>query len=79
MAKDKYELYKDKSAEFCFRLKANNGENIGASDSYKARVSGENGIESVKKNAFEPSRFDLFEDNGGKWRFNLKAATIKPF
>ncbi len=74
MAKGKFELYKDKAGEFRFRLKASNGENIGASEGYKARASAENGIESVRKNAPEPGRFDLFEDNAGKWRFNLKAA-----
>lgn len=47
----KYELYADKSGEFRFRLKAGNGEIIGASEGYKAKASCQNGIESVKKNA----------------------------
>lgn len=47
----KFELYTDKSGEFRFRLKARNGEIILSSESYKAKASCLNGIESVKKNA----------------------------
>ena len=47
----KFEVYTDKSGEFRFRLKARNGEIILASESYKAKASCLNGIESVKKNA----------------------------
>lgn len=47
----KFEVYKDKAGEFRFRLKAKNGENIAASEGYKAKASCMNGIESVKKNA----------------------------
>ncbi|MEV5961833.1 YegP family protein [Kribbella sp. NPDC051952] len=48
----KFELYKDKSGEFRFRLKAGNGEVIAtSSESYKTKAAAENGIESIKKNA----------------------------
>lgn len=47
----KYEVYEDKGGEYRFRLKARNGEIIAASESYKAKSSCLNGIESVKKNA----------------------------
>lgn len=47
----KFEVYEDKGGEFRFRLKARNGEIIAASESYKAKSSCLNGIESVKKNA----------------------------
>lgn len=47
----KFEMYTDKAGEFRFRLKARNGEIIATSESYKAKVSCENGIESVRKNA----------------------------
>ncbi|MBR4443398.1 MAG: DUF1508 domain-containing protein [Clostridia bacterium] len=49
----KFEIYTDKAGEFRFRLKATNGQIIGASESYKAMDSCVNGIESVKKNAAE--------------------------
>lgn len=47
----KFEVYKDKSGGFRFRLKAGNGETIASSESYKTKASALNGIESVKKNA----------------------------
>lgn len=47
----KFEMYEDKGGEYRFRLKARNGEIIAVSESYKAKSSCLNGIESVKKNA----------------------------
>ena len=49
----KFEVYTDKKGEFRFRLKAKNGQNIGASEGYKSIKSCLNGIESVKKNAVD--------------------------
>ena len=41
---------------------------------YKAKASAHNGIESVKKNAAEGTRFvDSFKGKSGKWYFSLKA------
>ena len=47
----KFEVYLDKAGEYRFRLKAKNGEVIAVSESYKAKDSCLNGIESVKNNA----------------------------
>jgi uncharacterized protein YegP (UPF0339 family) len=47
----KFELYKDKSGEFRFRLKASNGQIIATGEGYKTKASALNGIESVQKNA----------------------------
>jgi uncharacterized protein YegP (UPF0339 family) len=44
----KFEVYKDKSGGYRFRLKAGNGEVIASS---KSKASAMNGVESVKKNA----------------------------
>ncbi len=49
----KFEIYTDKAGEFRFRLNAKNGENILASEGYKAKASCKNGVESVVKNAPE--------------------------
>jgi uncharacterized protein YegP (UPF0339 family) len=50
----KFELYKDKSGEFRFRLKAGNGEVIAtSSESYTSKASALNGIDSIKRNAGE--------------------------
>lgn len=47
----KFEVYKDSTGEFRFRLKAKNGQNIAASEGYTTLHSCLNGIESVRKNA----------------------------
>jgi len=50
----KFELYKDKSGEFRFRLKAGNGEVIAtSSESYGTKAAAMNGIDSIKRNAAE--------------------------
>ena len=73
MAKGKFELYQDKAGEYRFRLKASNGETIGASEGYKAKASASNGIDSVKKNSKDAGRFETFEGNNGQHYFKLKA------
>lgn len=70
----KFEIYKDASAEFRFRLKAGNGQVILASEGYAAKAGCVNGIESVKKNAPNDARFDRLESKSGKPYFNLKAS-----
>jgi len=47
----KFEIYLDKAGEFRFRLLAKNGQNIAASEGYKAKSSCLNGVESVRTNA----------------------------
>jgi len=69
----KFEIYKDKAGEFRFRLKAGNGQNILASEGYKAKASCLNGCESVKKNAVDDKRFARKTTAAGKFSFNLKA------
>lgn len=69
----KFELYKDKAGEFRFRLKAGNGQIILASEGYKQRSSADNGVESVRKNAPDDTRYERTETKNGKHRFNLKA------
>ena len=55
----KFELYKDRSGEFRFRLKAANGEIIASSEGYSSKAGAQNGIESVKKNAPDATTADL--------------------
>ncbi len=69
----KFEVYNDKAGKFRFRLKASNGQNILASEGYKAKSGCMNGIESVKKNAPDDSRYEKKETKSGKFMFNLKA------
>ena len=47
----KFEIYKDKSGQFRFRLKARNGEVLVIGEPYTTKSNCKNGISSVKKNA----------------------------
>ena len=47
----KFEVYKDKSGGYRFRLKAGNGETIASSESYTTKAAALKGIDSVKNNA----------------------------
>jgi uncharacterized protein YegP (UPF0339 family) len=47
----KFELYKDASGSYLFRLKASNGQVIAVGEAYESKASALNGIESVRKNA----------------------------
>ena len=49
----KFEIYLDKKGESRLRLIAKNGEIIAVSESYKAKSSCLNGIESVRKNVVD--------------------------
>ncbi len=69
----KFEVYQDAKSEYRFRLKAGNGQNILASEGYKAKASCMNGIESVQKNSQDDSKFERKESKNGKHYFNLKA------
>ena len=51
----KFELYKDTSDKYRWRLKAGNGEVIAVGEAYESKASAQNGIESVKRNAVEAS------------------------
>ena len=68
-----FEIYQDKKEEFRFRLKAKNGQNILASEGYSSKQACLTGIESVKKNSQDDSKFKLKETEKGKWHFNLVA------
>lgn len=68
-----FEIYQDKGGEFRFRLKDSNGQNILASEGYKAKSGCTNGVESVKKNGSDEKRFERKETSAGKFMFNLRA------
>ncbi|GAB3905506.1 YegP family protein [Kibdelosporangium lantanae] len=54
----KFEVYKDASDKFRFRLKAGNGEIIAVGEAYESKAGVLNGIESIKKNAAEAEVVD---------------------
>jgi uncharacterized protein YegP (UPF0339 family) len=47
----KFELYKNRSGEFRWRLRADNNQIIASGEGYTTKAACKNGIESVKKNA----------------------------
>ncbi|KNZ40572.1 hypothetical protein AKG39_16900 [Acetobacterium bakii] len=47
----KFEIFLNKNNEYCFRLKAKNGQVIAMGDGYKSKPSWQNGIAPIKKNA----------------------------
>jgi uncharacterized protein YegP (UPF0339 family) len=47
----KFEVYKDASGQFRFRLRAANNEIIATSEAYVTKAGCMNGVESVKENA----------------------------
>jgi len=70
----KFEVYQDAKREYRFRLKASNGQSILASEGYSAKAGCLNGIESVRKNSQDDSRFERKKSSNGKHYFNLKAS-----
>lgn len=70
----KFEISLRKDGEYQFTLKAGNGQVVLTSESYTTKASCKNGIESVKKNAVEESRYEKKESKNGKPYFVLKAA-----
>ncbi len=70
-----FELFQsEKSGEFYFRLKAKNGQIILSSQGYTTKAACQNGIDSVKKNSQDETRFEKKETEKGKFRFNLKSS-----
>ena len=61
MKHPKFELYKDKSEQFRFRLKARNGEVIAVSEAYTTKANCKNGINSVIKNVVDAQIIEEIE------------------
>ncbi|UCE15681.1 MAG: YegP family protein [Candidatus Bathyarchaeota archaeon] len=59
MVDPQFEITKDTSGEYRFRLRAPNGEIIANSEGYKSKSSCKKGIASVKKNAPKATIQDL--------------------
>ena len=59
---------------FTFAFVDAEGTTIVRSENYSAKKSALNGVESVKKNASDDSRYELKDSANGKFYFNLKAS-----
>ena len=73
MSSAKFEIFKGRDYQYYFRLKAGNGEIIGASEGYSSKQGAHNGIASVKANAPYDSRYTVFIGLDKRYYFNLKA------
>ncbi len=67
-------LRKSEAAEpFSFVFVDDNEKTLIKSENYKQKTSAKNGIESVKKNCLEDSRYEFKEAKNGKLFFNIKS------
>lgn len=69
-----FEIFKRQNGQFQFNLKAGSGEIILTSEGYMTKDSCKKGIESVRRNSSDRSKFELLESRNGKNYFNLRAA-----
>ncbi|MFK7911608.1 MAG: YegP family protein [Akkermansiaceae bacterium] len=70
-----FEIYQsEKTNKYHFRLKAGNGEIILTGQAYKDKAGCANGVESVKKNGSDESKFEIKDSTNGKQYFVLKAS-----
>jgi uncharacterized protein YegP (UPF0339 family) len=70
----KFVITKRTNGEYQFNLKADNGEKILSSEGYSSKAGCQNGIDSVKKNASDDSRYEKKVSGNSKYYFNLTAA-----
>lgn len=70
----KFVISKGKDDKDYFVLKAGNGEVILQSQGYKSASGCENGIESVRENSQDESKFECREAKDGRTYFVLKAS-----
>lgn len=61
------------NGQYYFSLKADNGQNILASEGYTSKAGCTNGIESVRTNSQDDGKFEKKLSTNGKHYFNLKA------
>ncbi|WP_191859454.1 YegP family protein [Hanstruepera ponticola] len=69
-----FELFQsENNQKFYFNLKAKNGQVILSSQGYTDKSSAKNGIESIKSNCGDDSKFERKTASNGKFHFNIKA------
>jgi uncharacterized protein YegP (UPF0339 family) len=86
MADAKFQVYKDKSGKFRFRLRAPNNKIVTVGEAYETRAGCLKGVNAVKKycgseiddltkgeNAKPVPKFQVFKDRNEQFRFNLLA------
>ena len=69
----KFIIAKSKNGKFQFNLKAGNGLIILTSDGFSTKNACMNGIESVRRNSMDESKFEQQTSPTGQFYFNLRA------
>jgi len=82
----KFQIYKDNSGKYRFRIRADNNKIIAVGEAYEQYASCLNGIKSIQKNSkapiedttvegqrFSNPKFQVYKDIDGKFRFRLSA------
>jgi uncharacterized protein len=69
----KFVIVKRSNGEFQFNLKAGNGEIILTSEGYTTKANCQTGIESVKRNSQDDTKYDRKTAKNGKFYFTLNA------
>lgn len=69
-----FELKKASNGEYQFNLKSQSGQTLVMSETYKAKESALNGIESVRKNSQRETAFESKAAANGKYHFVIKAS-----
>ncbi|MCP9750698.1 YegP family protein [Ferruginibacter sp. HRS2-29] len=70
----KFVISQRANGQYYFSLKADNGEIVLASEGYTSKVGCLRGVDAVKVNARDESKFDRKSSTNAKYYFNLKAA-----
>lgn len=83
----KFQVYKDASEKFRFRLRADDNTIVAVGEAYEQHASCVNGIKSIQRNCnseiedltiedrkLPNPKYQVFADSGGKFRFHLKAS-----
>jgi len=73
----KFVITKRTNGDFQFNLKADNGQVILSSEGYSSKSNCENGIDSVRRNSSDDSKYDSKTSANGKFYFNLKASNAQ--
>jgi len=74
----KFEIKESANGKFRFNLKAGNGQIILSSEAYESKQGAERGIESVRKNASDDSRYERKTAKNDEAFFVLKAGNGEP-
>jgi uncharacterized protein YegP (UPF0339 family) len=83
----KYQVYRDVSGKFRFRLRAENNKIVAVSQAYESKASCMNGVKSVQSNCeshvedktagmgeLTNPKYEVFTDAASKFRFHLRAS-----